>query len=110
MTPASLHADFPPGNPLDNSLIQQRCWRHSSREAVARCPECARFFCRECVVEHMGRMICSDCMARKTAAAAAGRFHTARWSVLAAGGFLLAWVIFYYLGVMLARVPSDFFE
>jgi hypothetical protein len=110
MTPASLHADFPPGNPLDNSLIQQRCWRHSSREAVARCPECARFFCRECVVEHVGRMICSDCMARKATAAAAGRFSTARWSFFAAGGFLLAWVIFYYLGVMLARVPSDFFE
>jgi hypothetical protein len=113
MTP-SLHTSFPPGHfpgdPLDKSLIQQRCWRHSSREAVARCPECARFFCRECVVEHLGRMICSDCMARKTAEAASGRFSTVRWSVLAAGGFLLAWAIFYYLGVMLARVPSDFFE
>jgi hypothetical protein len=55
-------------------------------------------------------MICSDCVARQTAVAAAGRFHAARWSIFAAGGFLLAWVIFYYLGVMLARVPSDFFE
>lgn len=55
-------------------------------------------------------MICSDCVARQNAVAAAGRFHSARWSIFAAGGFLLAWVIFYYLGVMLARVPSDFFE
>jgi hypothetical protein len=109
MTPA-LHADYPRDDSPGNPIINQRCWRHSSREAVARCPECARFFCRECVVEHLGRMICSDCMARKTAAGASGRFSTVRWSVFAAGGFLLAWVIFYYLGVMLARVPSDFFE
>jgi hypothetical protein len=93
-----------------NPLIDQRCWHHPSREAVVRCPECARFYCRECVIEHLGRMICSDCVANKTAASTAGRFPTLRWSVFAAGGFLLAWVIFYYLGVALARVPSAFFE
>jgi hypothetical protein len=91
-------------------LIHQRCWRHAGREAVARCPECARFYCRECVVEHLGRMICSDCVARITSTAPTGRFHTARWTLFAAGGFLVAWLIFYYLGVMLARIPSSFFE
>ena len=95
---------------MTGALIDQRCWHHPSREAVVRCPECARFYCRECVVEHVGRMICSDCVAGATAAAAAGRFPTFRWSVLAAGGFLLAWLIFYYLGVAFARVPSNFFE
>jgi hypothetical protein len=92
-----------------SSLINQRCWHHAAREAVVRCPECARFYCRECVVEHLGRMICTDCVATKGAAADAGRFPMVRWSALAAGGFLLAWLIFYYLGVMLARIPSDFF-
>jgi hypothetical protein len=31
------------------------------------------------------------------------------WIVAAVGGLLLAWAVFYYLGVMLARIPSDFF-
>lgn len=92
------------------ALIDQRCWHHPAREAVVRCPECSRFYCRECVVEHLGRMICAGCVARRQSAAASGKFHAARWSLLASAGFLLAWLIFYYLGVMLARVPSDFFE
>jgi len=29
--------------------------------------------------------------------------------VAAVGGLLLAWLVFYYLGAMLARIPSDFF-
>jgi len=91
-------------------LIDQRCWRHPSREAVARCPECSRFYCRECVVEHLGRMICSDCVARKSAVTASGRFRTARWSIFAAAGFVLAWLVFYEIGIVLARIPSDFFE
>lgn len=91
-------------------LIDQRCWHHPAREAVVRCPECTRFYCRECVVEHLGRMICSDCVARQQAAAASGNFHAVRWSLFASAGFFVAWLIFYYVGVMLARIPSDFFE
>ncbi len=91
------------------AILHQRCWHHPSREAVVRCPECSRFYCRECVVEHLGRMICADCMAKAAAAQTADRFGAIRWTVFAVAGFLLAWLIFYYLGVMLARVPSEFF-
>ena len=93
------------------ALIDQRCSNHASREAVVRCPECRRFFCRECVTEHRGRMICAACMAGsgRLSTDAAG-WRAALWPVLAAGGFLLAWLIFYYAGVILARIPSDFFE
>jgi late competence protein required for DNA uptake (superfamily II DNA/RNA helicase) len=91
-------------------LIDQRCWHHPNREAVVRCPGCSRFYCRECVVEHLGRMVCSDCVAAKKADVSAASFSYVRWTALAAGGFLLAWLIFYYLGVTLARIPSDFFE
>ena len=31
-----------------NDLLYQRCFNHVLREAVARCPECLRYFCREC--------------------------------------------------------------
>jgi hypothetical protein len=55
-------------------------------------------------------MICADCVARAATAPVADQFATVRWSLFAAAGFLLAWLVFYYLGVMLARVPSTFFE
>lgn len=92
-----------------SSLADQRCANHLSREAVVRCPGCRGFYCRECVTEHRGRMICAACSAREQAAAA-GRARTIPWALASAGGFLIAWVIFYYLGELLARIPSDFFE
>ncbi len=55
-------------------------------------------------------MVCSDCVAAKQADVSTASFSYVRWTALAAGGFLLAWLIFYYLGVTLARIPSDFFE
>ena len=36
-----------------SNLIHQRCSNHPGREAAVRCPECGRFFCRECVTEHL---------------------------------------------------------
>ncbi|MGD1090468.1 MAG: rhomboid family protein [Bryobacteraceae bacterium] len=92
-------------------LIHERCWHHSSREAAVRCPECRRFYCRECVTEHQGRMVCAACVARLAGRAAvdASGLHRLAWIAAAVGGLLLAWAVFYYLGVMLARIPSDFF-
>ena len=92
-----------------SALIHQRCWHHADHEAVVRCPECRRFYCRECVVEHRGLMICASCVERAGESSADGS-RTALWLTFGACGFLLAWVVFYYLGMALARVPSDFFE
>ena len=92
-----------------NALIHQRCSNHTGREAVVRCPECRRFFCRECVTEHLGRMICAGCVART--ASPGGRQErsaSAFWFAMALGGLLLAWLVFYYLGMGLARIPSSF--
>jgi hypothetical protein len=94
-----------------SALVNQRCWNHSSREAVVRCPECRRFYCRECVVEHGGRMICAACFANfAPQPAPRARIRATLWSFFAVGGFFLVWLIFYYLGVILARVPSEFFR
>ena len=75
-----------------------------------RCPECHRYYCRECVIEHQGRMICGECVAR-TGVANSTPMALAPSALLVAavGGLLLAWLVFYYLGAMLARIPSDFF-
>ena len=92
-----------------SALLDQRCWHHADREAVVRCPECRRYYCRECVIEHDGRMICASCIEGRSAAVADGS-KTVLWAVFGAGGFLLAWMVFYYLGMALDRIPSEFFE
>jgi hypothetical protein len=92
-----------------SSLIHRRCLHHPGREAVALCPECRRFYCRECVTEHAGRMICAGCVARLASVGGApARSAPAVWWALALGGLLLAWLVFYYFGMSLARIPSSF--
>lgn len=90
------------------SLLQQRCYHHHDREAAARCPSCQRYYCRECVTEHVGRMTCATCVARLQAPAEKRHSSLALWPVFSMGGLLLAWLVFYYLGMGLARIPSTF--
>ena len=91
-----------------SALAQQRCAAHFEREAAVRCPECRQFYCRECVTEHAGRMVCTRCMARLAAASAAARSSILKWSALSLSGLLFAWLFFYYFGMMLARIPDSF--
>ena len=94
------------------ALTLQRCLHHGEREAIARCPECGNFFCRECITEHDERVICASCLAKLTrpAAAKTRRFPLAalRPWVAAFSGIVVAWLCFYGIGRMLASVPSDF--
>lgn len=91
------------------TLLDRRCFHHDLREAVAQCPSCKLFFCRECVTEHDGRMICVTCVNALTRdATKAPRAAGARWAVTAIAGLLIAWLVFYYLGLTLARMPSEF--
>ena len=90
------------------ALVHQRCFEHTQREASSRCPRCKRYFCRECVVEHQGRITCTSCL-KELAAKPDGR--TRRVSVLYAMlGFLLAWFVFYELGRVLLLIPASFHE
>ena len=93
-------------------LATQRCLHHASREAVARCPECAHFFCRECITEHDDRVICAPCL-KKIAdrATRKTRRRLALWPVVQLGvGFLGAWLVFHTVGRMLLALPSEFHE
>ena len=94
------------------ALIHQRCFHHSAREAVARCPECRHFYCRECITEHDDRVICSACLKRLTAQPARRRF-TFAWLFPVMEltiGFGIAWLFFYFLGAMLLSIPSRYHE
>jgi hypothetical protein len=93
-------------------LFLQNCLTHANREAAARCPECRQFFCRECVAEHDGRLMCAGCL-RELSAPETRR--SIRWAGigrgLAAGaGLVVLWFCFYALGQVLLSVPSDFHE
>ena len=94
------------------SLAHERCFHHALREAVARCPECERFFCRECITEHDDRVICASCLKRLVARAGS---RGDRWSWLVRfaqclAGLTLCWIVFYYAGRALLAMPSSFHE
>ena len=91
-------------------LVHERCFNHAFREAVARCPECARSFCRECVTEHDDRMLCAACLARVARRGGARRGflrHVGRAGAVALGLFV-AWVFFLALGGWVTSLPDDF--
>jgi len=83
-----------------SAAIGQQCWNHETREAVCRCPECGRSFCRECVTEHEARLLCAACLAKSVAPAAARRGGMRR---IAPAGMLLAailtaWIFYFAVG------------
>jgi len=94
----------------------RRCARHTEREAVARCPACGGAFCRECVVEHGGRLLCAACLAKEAAEAAAAarpapqRLPAAGRALGLATGGLALWLLFYALGALLLKIPPAFHD
>lgn len=91
-------------------LDRQRCFNHGSREAAARCPECGRFFCRECVTEHEDRVLCAACIGKQNGKSNTGRqkFRGLKSLFLLGFGFALLFLVFYYAGVALMMIPSEF--
>lgn len=93
-------------------LAQQRCLHHPEREAVARCPECAQFYCRECITEHDARVICAECL-KKVAAGMVerrGRFAGLAPILACLAGLLVVFVYFHSIGRVLISIPSSFHE
>lgn len=94
------------------SLIHERCFNHAHREAVARCPDCRRYYCRECITEHEDRVICAACLGRlagKTLSPRRGILGIRRTLQLLFGVFT-AWVFFYWLGAQLLSITSAVHE
>ncbi|HEV2695953.1 MAG TPA: rhomboid family protein [Verrucomicrobiae bacterium] len=89
-------------------LHQQSCLNHATREAVARCPECGHFYCRECIAEHDDRVICAACLRKLLRPAEKKQSPAFRWLLRAAAfGFSLmtAWLAFYVVGKILLSIP-----
>lgn len=94
------------------NLATQRCLNHAQREAVARCPHCGQFFCRECVTEHEDRVICEACLrklARVPLLQRRGFADAVRVSQCLLG-LVAAWFFFYLIGEGLLALPAKFHE
>jgi len=93
-------------------LANQRCFNHAQREAVARCPQCRGYFCRECITEHDNRVICAACLgklARKSALprrTLAGFGHALQCLL----GIVVVWFFFYLIGEGLLSLPTSLHE
>jgi hypothetical protein len=94
------------------NLSLQRCFNHSLREAAVRCPECRRFFCKECVAEHDDRVICAACLRKITASGTSKNraISAVIRSVPVIFGILIAWFFFFTIGETLLRLPSSFHD
>jgi hypothetical protein len=96
------------------TFAHQQCFNHAAREAVARCPECRQFFCRECVTEHDDRMSLFglpekiDAPAELEQRFAFGRIVPTSRNV--ALGILIAWFFFFLIGESLLKLPDSFHE
>jgi hypothetical protein len=93
-----------------NTIERQRCFNHSAREAVARCPECGRFYCRECVTEHEDRVLCASCIEKQASSQAKKRrdYRVIKPAAFLAAGFAILFLAFYYSGVLLMKIPTSF--
>jgi hypothetical protein len=92
-------------------VLRQRCFNHIERVAAARCLGCMRTYCKECVTEHEGRVLCRACLAAAAKGAAARR--RGRGLVRGAGaaaGLAAAWLFFYLLGRGLLLARTSFHE
>ena len=95
-----------------NAVAGKRCFNHPVREAAARCPECGRFYCRECVTEHDNRVLCAACLNKKLEP----EKKTRQWSAIFTSpvqliiGVWFSWLFFYYVGKILLKIPSSFHE
>lgn len=94
------------------ALVHRKCLNHGQREAIARCPVCSAYFCRECIAEHDGRVLCAPCLAKSALSAAKGGsgWGTILFPPGALLGFCLAWLLFMAAGKILIRIPASFHE
>jgi hypothetical protein len=87
-------------------IAHLRCQQHPHREAVARCPNCSQSFCRECITEHDGRMLCLPCLALRTAPPSAPTSTwkpRLGWTLGSLAGLLLTWACVLSLGELFFR-------
>ncbi len=100
---------------MSEAISKTICLIHPNRAAAARCPECRRFFCGECITEHDGRLTCAQCLRDEESGKSGdkGQSRLARIiaPVLQFGvGIVLVWMLFYFIARFLMLVPATFHD
>ena len=95
---------------IKEKLSRQRCANHALREAVARCPECHRHFCRECITEHSGKLLCNNCLETSIVKQSKRRnWINALFALLGCFiGFLIALGCFYTVAKAISAIPQQY--
>jgi len=93
-------------------LRKARCHNHSFREAVVRCPACKGDFCRECVTEHRGKMLCTNCLKQadqrpQRAGTLLKRIALLLFFVMS---FMVTWAFFFWIAEVLAGIPQKYHD
>lgn len=92
-------------------ITTKRCFNHAQREAVARCPVCGNFYCRECVTEHDGKMICARCLLPGDAPKRNMRLLSGSFRLFQGlAGLLILWLFFFLMGRALIKLPTSFHD
>jgi len=94
-------------------LHQQQCLNHALREAVARCPECGHFYCRECIAEHEDRVICAVCLRKMLRREEKEKSPARAWFTRATAfglSLMIGWSAFYLVGRILSGIPTQFHD
>jgi hypothetical protein len=98
-------------------LLRQQCELHLDRGAVARCPDCGRFYCHECITEHEGEVLCKRCLNQEVESddepsgfMQRNAFFLKACAIpfLISAGYILLFFVFASLGMMLIRFPDEF--
>lgn len=99
---------------MSKAIAKSTCLIHLSRPATARCPECKRFFCGECITEHDGRLTCAECLRdggnteEDEEIPWLGNFVFPVMQV--AAGVLTIWALFYIAARFLMLMPAAFHD
>ena len=98
--------------PDRDTFKNRRCANHATREAVARCPACKKDLCRECITEHKGKMLCTDCLKSTTAKKEAERkkLEFALLGLLFVAGMIVSFYFFFGIASILEKIPDKFHD
>jgi hypothetical protein len=94
------------------SPLHAVCLNHPRREAAARCTSCGKPFCRECVTEFEGRMVCGTCYRELSQPKEKAKrdWFPVTTALQAFIGLAGLWFSAWLLGELLLSIPSTFHE
>lgn len=96
---------------MTSSLVKSKCQNHHTREAVAKCPICQHYYCRECVTEHNNQFICVGCLSttQEEKKSSKGSVLTILKLILfSVFTILTSWYFFQIIGSFLLKIPTSF--